>query len=253
MNIVSVEKIVVHYHRYSRTMFGWAPFLFLGITLSVTFAEIALSSINKVKLGQGIVTIIFMITLDRILSMLLERSKQLFLNKNFLKLKWGSWISAFIMFAIIRATFPFWQYIPFGLTIFRILSSTLIVCCISMAVHAIYVFLFAWKLPVITLDQRGILVNHIGFISWNNIASITPYSMVFDEGIRGVGIKIKDAAALAAQADWQGKLRLLLAKAIWQRLCRADSHIYVSTVLLDTPNDVIIAFANQYTQNDMQN
>jgi len=106
----------------------------------------------------------------------------------------------------------------------------------SIGIVAAFFLLKKESKPVAILSQKGISVNHYGFISWKNIKKFTSYHL-FDNK-EAIGIETKNIKALSDQSDLSGKIGIF-----WSKLfCKP--HIVLSN--LDTENEKIITFARRH-------
>lgn len=102
------------------------------------------------------------------------------------------------------------------------------------------------RTPVAVLDQKGIWVNHYGFVPWENIDVIMPYPIGGTNMLGGLGIMVKDPNIFLGQADRQGKVGLFWAK-FFGYFHITYYHINISNV--DVPIGEIISFAQEQMKN----
>jgi hypothetical protein len=94
------------------------------------------------------------------------------------------------------------------------------------------------KGPLAILDPKGIWIYDVGFIPWDNIATVTLCSYQAGSKLEYVGIQLRDVSTARAQASWSGKSRFFWAKIFGYH------HIMLSNAAVS--NDEIIYFARLY-------
>ncbi len=95
--------------------------------------------------------------------------------------------------------------------------------------------------PQAILESDGILIEHFGFIPWENIALMEVQSRAALHSAP-IGINIKDIALLQQQADWIGSLKLSSAR-IFEKY-----HITIRNTAISGYD--IVEFAEQYLKQE---
>lgn len=220
--------------------------LVTGIALSGLWIMFCLSPVMHGIYGRTLCLLFFSVTLPIFgFSFVQDRTKKI-LGKAFFLFQLAI---ATIMVVLLYRLAPYVSYIPLDIAIifFRLLIGFLIIFFGFCTGCVIYEFILKRNTPALILNCAGVLVPHFGLIPWNNIAEIGPPSTT----TVCINIKVVAPVALKTQATWLGKLNLFLLN-IYTKFGYTP-YYHISITYLDTPNDAIIAFANQYMQNDMQN
>lgn len=146
------------------------------------------------------------------------------------------------LFYFYRINFVFWGY-PFIDFILAIIIKLILFSSIGLFLFCIIYspFLLRYKGPAAILNENGIWVKNYNFISWKNIEIIAEYPIAGE--LKVIRILVKNTADLYKQANFGGKISILLAKPF--------NIPQITLSNLDTENEIILVFAHRYlkTQN----
>ena len=123
----------------------------------------------------------------------------------------------------------------------RILADYLVIAPLTLFLIKNLIILLRSPRPQAILDSDGILIEHFGFIPWENIATM---EVQFRPALFSapIGINIKDIALLQQQADWIGLLKISSAR-IFEKY-----HITLQNTAISGYD--IVEFAEQYLKQE---
>jgi hypothetical protein len=130
---------------------------------------------------------------------------------------------------------------------FRVFWSFVLISLAAISCFGIYAIYAKRNTRALVLGRSGMWIDGYDLIPWSNIATMR--SSV-NANLPALFITVKDVEVLRAHATRMGRFVLMLASKMGKFAYSPGYHVSVSG--LDTPDDVILAFARQYMQSDLQ-
>lgn len=247
MNVVSEKATVRYCYRNNRKMMAIGFPLMMGIALIGLLMVFGLSQLTQEywekELWPGSLRFLIMLNL----AWIIEKGVKKYFGQSSRVSTFTIMVVVFILFLCFLPPFP--SIFPsLALVLFKGIFGFAAIFLGIIPFWGMYSMWSKQSTPALVLDHNGMWVDRYGLIPWNNIAAVSASAKPEPPCLF---IKVKDSETLRAQATCMGKLFLMVANKFGKLVYSPGYHI--SATGLDTPNDTIIAFANQYMQHDAQN